>query len=266
MSQQANKLSLIPFSLKVQSIGKKNVSLIISKDSDSVEVIYTPENEVFTFNSDHVFSVILERNQLQLKKITKTALKSQLNYGQQVRFAFIPDFPFLKEEDFNHFIRLDSRNGTLNITVSKEETNQIYKLYADGSFGSEKGRSAYAGIIIHPEGHEERYHAHSPYKSSNRMELRAVIEGLKRLKHIEPIQVNTDSRYVIRGLTQWMHFWKLNNWHTAQGTPVKYKRDWQELDFLTRNNLIELRWIKAHSGDEYHTQCHQLAKQIATQR
>ena len=92
------------------------------------------------------------------------------------------------------------------------------------------------------------------------MELLAVIEGIKILYDIENIQINTDSRYVIRGLAQWIHFWRLNDWQTAYGRKVKYAKHWQEIYQLCENKIIELKWIKGHSGNKKQSFCHNLAR------
>ena len=82
------------------------------------------------------------------------------------------------------------------------------------------------------------------------MELMAAIEGLKVLK--EPCQVNltTDSKYVMQGITSWIDNWKKNNWKNAAKKNVKNKDLWIELDHLVTNHEIKWNWVIGHSGHE----------------
>ena len=93
------------------------------------------------------------------------------------------------------------------------------------------------------------------------MELLAVTDGLQRLQSVERLQVNTDSRFVIRGLVQWCHFWKHNNWQTSYGCDVKYAKHWQYAHSLCENKFVEFKWIKGHSGNVKQDFCHKLAKE-----
>ncbi|MBN2518996.1 MAG: reverse transcriptase-like protein [Bacteroidales bacterium] len=252
--------------LKFTLIYEDQINFTVTNKQEKVSVNYNMKNVNLSFDNQNELSEIIQENQLQLKKILHSALKGKLTPGQFIHFAFIKDFPFINNHDFNHYIQVDRRNNQFNIQVKKKETENIYKLFADGSYAQDIERSGYAGIIEDDRGNRQIFHAFLPVKSSNLMELLAITEGLKRLKHVEKIQVNTDSRFVIRGLAQWIHFWKLNDWHTALGHKVKFARHWQQIDKLSEGKLLELKWIKAHSGDLNHGFCHKMAKQIATKK
>jgi len=245
---------------------KNTISFTVVNKREEVSVIYNKDNDKFTYNNQNELSKIINDNKLQLKKILHSALKGKQITNHPIHFGFIKGFPFINSHDFNHYIQVDRRNNGLDIQVRKKETNNIYKIFADGSYSKNEEQSGFAGIIEDEKGNQQVFQECLPVKSSNLIELLAVTEGLKRLIHIDKIQVNTDSRYVIRGLIQWVHFWKLNNWHTAQGNKVKYASHWQQIDKLSDNKLIELKWIKGHSGDVNHSYCHQMAKQLATNK
>jgi ribonuclease HI len=100
--------------------------------------------------------------------------------------------------------------------------------------------------------------------SSSLMELLAVQEGLHRLAAEKTIQVSTDSRFVIRGLVQWVHFCKHNSWQTAHGRAVRYAQHWQQTSALCRGKCIEFRWVKGHAGDMDQEFCHRLARAAVT--
>ncbi len=85
--------------------------------------------------------------------------------------------------------------------------------------------------------------------TNNRMELTAVIEALASLKRTCDVTVHTDSEYVRKGITEWIHGWKQRGWKTADRKPVKNADLWQRLDALRQLHHVEWRWVKGHSGD-----------------
>lgn len=84
--------------------------------------------------------------------------------------------------------------------------------------------------------------------TNNRMEMTAVIEGLKALKRPCIVDLNTDSKYVLQGVTEWLAGWKKNGWKTAAKKPVKNVDLWQQLDRLCNGHQIHWKWVKGHSG------------------
>lgn len=252
------------YTLTVKSKDEEKIIFEVADNQEITSVVYSIQNENITFKNRSLLSHVLAKNQFQFNKIIKSAAKGNLLPGQQIDFVFIEKFTFLNNNDYNHFIRIDHRDNNLSIGVSATGTNSIHKIYTDGSHAGDINHSGYAGIVEDERGNREVFYASYPNGSNNLMELLAVMEGLNRLQYIEKIQINTDSRFVIRGLSQWIHFWKLNNWQMAYGRKVRYAEHWQQLDLLCQGKFLELKWIKAHSGDINHTLCHELAKQIAT--
>ena len=80
------------------------------------------------------------------------------------------------------------------------------------------------------------------------MELTAVIRALEALKRPATVHVHTDSQYVQKGISQWIHNWKRNGWRTSDKKPVKNDDLWQELDGLTKQHEIKWLWVKGHAG------------------
>ena len=99
-------------------------------------------------------------------------------------------------------------------------------------------------------------------QNSSLIELIAVIEGLKELADHKKVRIVTDSRYVIKGLTEWLYNWKLNDWYTAQGEKVKNITFWKEYFMLTQGKYIEFEWVKAHSSHFENTICDSYAKEL----
>lgn len=80
------------------------------------------------------------------------------------------------------------------------------------------------------------------------MELLAVIKALEALKRRCHVVVHTDSQYVQKGISEWIHGWKKKGWVTAAKTPVKNADLWKRLDELVVGHEIEWRWVKGHAG------------------
>ena len=88
-----------------------------------------------------------------------------------------------------------------------------------------------------------------PHTTNNRMELTAVIEALAALRRPCDITIYTDSEYVRKGITEWIHNWKRRGWTTADRKPVKNADLWQRLDTLSAGHTVQWRWVKGHAGD-----------------
>ena len=100
--------------------------------------------------------------------------------------------------------------------------------------------------------------------TNNRMELRAVIEGLRTLKEPCNVIIRTDSQYVKYGMTIWITAWKAQDWVKRQGNqPVKNRELWEELDRLTQLHHVEWKWVRGHADDEDNIWCHELANLAA---
>lgn len=85
--------------------------------------------------------------------------------------------------------------------------------------------------------------------TNNRMELMAAICGLKALKRRCEIELYTDSQYVRKGITEWMHGWKKNGWKTSAKKPVKNEDLWRQLDEEVARHSINWHWVKGHAGN-----------------
>ncbi len=249
--------------LTIESITGSEIECCASNKSGNICFSYDPSQKELKFTDNSSLAEIILKYQFQFDKVILSALRGKIKPGRIISCVFIEGFNFLNQTDYNCFIRLDRRNGYLKISSSKEETKEIYKIYTDGSFARNTMTSGYGGIVQNIEGTKEVFSKSFADGGSNLMELMAVLDGLKRLQAHHKIQVNTDSRFVIRGAAQWMHFWKHNNWQTAYGSKVKFVKQWQEMDKLSEGKLIEFKWLKGHSGHLELDFCHKLARKSA---
>lgn len=121
-------------------------------------------------------------------------------------------------------------------------------VYTDGACKGNPGPGGWGAWLQYGE-HEKELFGGEFNTTNNRMELTAVIESLKSLKRRCQVTIYTDSEYVRKGITEWIHGWKSRGWKTADRKPVKNADLWQLLDELTRTHDMTWRWVKGHNGD-----------------
>jgi ribonuclease HI len=134
------------------------------------------------------------------------------------------------------------------------------ELYTDGACSGNPGPGGWAYILRHRASGGEREDAGGePDTTNNRMELRAVIEGLTALKRPSRVELYSDSQYVLNGLREWMANWKRRGWKTAAKQPVKNVELWQRLDELMGRHEIHFHWVKGHNDHPENERCDRLA-------
>jgi ribonuclease HI len=121
-------------------------------------------------------------------------------------------------------------------------------IYTDGACRGNPGPGGW-GALIQYEGTEKEVYGGLEETTNNQMELSAAIQGLKALNESCHVDLFTDSKYVMDGITNWIHNWKKNNWKTAAKKEVKNKELWQQLDQLMEHHEVQMHWVKGHSGD-----------------
>ena len=121
-------------------------------------------------------------------------------------------------------------------------------IYTDGACRGNPGPGGW-GALIRFDSVEKEIFGGQANTTNNQMELSAAIEGLSILTEPCNVELFTDSKYVMDGITQWIQNWKKNNWRTAAKKDVKNKELWQKLDQLITEHQVQWHWVKGHSGD-----------------
>lgn len=135
-------------------------------------------------------------------------------------------------------------------------------IFSDGGCSGNPGPGGWAYILRDVEtGKEIEAYGGEPETTNNRMEMMAVLEGLKKLKQPCEVEIITDSKYVGQGLTEWMPNWKRRGWKGAANKPVKNIDLWKELDELISPHQIRFTHVKGHSGHIENERCDTLAVQ-----
>lgn len=130
---------------------------------------------------------------------------------------------------------------------SAQEHGDWIVIHADGACKGNPGPGGWGAWLSH-QGRERELFGGEPMTTNNRMELTAVIRALEALKRACQVKVYTDSVYVQKGITEWIHGWKARNWRTSDKKPVKNEDLWRELDALAQQHRIEWHWVKGHAG------------------
>ena len=121
-------------------------------------------------------------------------------------------------------------------------------IYTDGACRGNPGPGGW-GALVRFDSLEKEIFGGQTNTTNNQMELSAAIEGLSILTEPCNVELFTDSKYVMDGITQWIQNWKKNNWRTAAKKDVKNKELWQKLDQLINQHQVQWHWVKGHSGD-----------------
>jgi len=131
--------------------------------------------------------------------------------------------------------------------MTSDSAAQAVTLYTDGACRGNPGPGGW-GVYMQYGSHERKLKGFARDTTNNRMELLAAIEGLKALKRRCQVNLHTDSKYVMQGITQWLDGWKRNGWKTAAKKPVKNVELWRELEQLNARHHVNWHWVKGHAG------------------
>jgi len=123
----------------------------------------------------------------------------------------------------------------------------VVEIYADGACKGNPGPGGW-GVLLRAGGRETELFGGEAQTTNNRMELTAVIEGLLALEKRTQVLVYTDSQYVQKGISEWIHAWKRRGWRTADKKPVKNVDLWQKLDEVAHRHDVKWHWVKGHAG------------------
>jgi ribonuclease HI len=131
--------------------------------------------------------------------------------------------------------------------MSESPLHDPIHIYTDGACKGNPGPGGW-GALLQSGAHERELFGGEAQTTNNRMELLAVIRALQALKRPARLVIHTDSQYVQKGISSWIHSWKARGWLTADRKPVKNADLWRELDALAVGHAIEWRWVRGHVG------------------
>jgi ribonuclease HI len=121
------------------------------------------------------------------------------------------------------------------------------EIFTDGACKGNPGTGGWGALLV-ADGHEKEIFGGELNTTNNRMELRAVIEALTTLTRPCEVVLHTDSQYVQKGISEWIHGWKKRGWKTAAKEPVKNEDLWKALDAIQATHAVDWRWVRGHNG------------------
>ncbi|MBD3818770.1 MAG: ribonuclease HI [Brevundimonas diminuta] len=121
-------------------------------------------------------------------------------------------------------------------------------IHTDGACKGNPGPGGWGAILQTGGGHEKELWGGEPLTTNNRMELMAAIMALEALKRPCRVDLHTDSKYVMQGVTEWIRGWKARGWKTADKKPVKNEDLWRRLDEARNRHEVKWHWVKGHAG------------------
>lgn len=138
------------------------------------------------------------------------------------------------------------------------------EIYTDGACSGNPGPGGWGALVREAALDDVELCGGEPATTNNRMELTAVIEALASLCPGRDVDMYTDSQYVQKGISEWIHNWKRRGWKTAAKEPVKNVDLWMRLDALAQQHRVKWHWVKGHAGHPENERADALANQGMT--
>ena len=132
-------------------------------------------------------------------------------------------------------------------------------LYTDGACSGNPGPGGWGAVLMSGR-HRKELSGGERETTNNRMEMMAVIRGAEAIKRGSSIDIYTDSKYVMQGMTEWVEGWKKGGWKTASKQPVKNVDLWQRLEQALERHQVNWHWVKGHSGVTENERADELAR------
>lgn len=133
------------------------------------------------------------------------------------------------------------------------------EVYTDGACSGNPGPGGWGAILCYGE-HELSLSGGEAHTTNNRMELTAVIEGLKKLKEPCIVELYSDSKYVIDALSKgWAWGWKKKGWVKSDKKPALNPDLWDVLLALVQTHEVHYHWVKGHADNAYNNRCDAMA-------
>ena len=139
------------------------------------------------------------------------------------------------------------------------------QIITDGACSGNPGPGGWAAILRY-NGREKEIWGCAPHTTNNRMEITAAVEAMRALKEPCEVEVVTDSEYLMKGITTWIHGWKKKGWMTASKKPVVNKDLWIALDEQVARHQAKWAWTKGHASHADNNRCDELATRAAREQ
>jgi ribonuclease HI len=134
------------------------------------------------------------------------------------------------------------------------------EIFCDGACSGNPGPGGF-GCILRSGAKEKELSGADPHTTNNRMEMMAAITALESLKRPCEVVLTTDSQYLVKGMTEWIHGWLKRGWKNSKKEEVLNRDLWERLLELARVHRVQWVWIRGHNGHAENERCDELARQ-----
>ncbi|MHB1397716.1 MAG: ribonuclease HI [Trichloromonadaceae bacterium] len=135
----------------------------------------------------------------------------------------------------------------------------VGEIVSDGACSGNPGPGGW-GTILRSGSQLRELSGYSPQTTNNRMEMLGAISGLEALKRPCRVRVTTDSQYLVKGMTEWIHGWQKKGWKNSKKEEVLNRDLWERLLELSRKHQVEWAWVRGHAGHPENERCDELAR------
>ncbi len=230
-------------------------SIRISDDMDQVDITYDLSTKDLQLPRGNELAEFLYSNESQFRGILHNKKSESYYKGFKLDFSIIDGKDIAKFKNRDNIIIRD--RGKVFVE-SADKRNKLPEVFTDASYDERFKKGAYCVLRKDSDGSYEAREFPCESQDSNSAELEAVIKALEIYR--DDLRIVTDSQYVRKGITEWIIHWKLNNWHTANGTKAKNINMWKRLDKLCENRRIEFGYVKAHNNHFENEYCDLMAR------
>lgn len=137
-------------------------------------------------------------------------------------------------------------------------SSPLITLITDGSALKNPGPGGWCAILVMGK-HSKSIVGGERHTTNNRMEILAVISGLRALKQNCQVEILSDSQYVIKGITLWVGGWQKRGWVKSNGQPVLNQDLWLQLMEQVARHEVKWTWVKGHNGHDFNEQADEMA-------
>ncbi|WP_225073330.1 ribonuclease HI [Desulfuromonas sp. CSMB_57] len=143
------------------------------------------------------------------------------------------------------------------------DSTAVVEIFSDGACSGNPGPGGW-GTLLRWDGHTRELSGFEAQTTNNRMEMMAAIAGLEALKRPCRVRVTTDSQYLYKGITEWIHGWRKKGWKNSKKEEVANRDLWERLLELTSKHQVEWHWVRGHNGHPENERCDELARAAIT--
>ena len=143
------------------------------------------------------------------------------------------------------------------------DSTAVVEIFSDGACSGNPGPGGW-GTLLRWDGHTRELSGFEAQTTNNRMEMMAAIAGLEALKRPCRVRVTTDSQYLYKGITEWIHGWRTKGWKNSNQEEVANRDLWERLLELTSKHQVEWHWVRGHNGHPENERCDELARAAIT--